>query len=78
MGRKDRFESYRDIIYYTAAQMELERNNKPGAIAFLLNASGTPATTTAASATKHFLQLANLTFEDKNYSAAKNYYDSLT
>ena len=35
MARKDRFEAYRDIIYYTAAQMELERHNRPGAISFL-------------------------------------------
>ncbi|HEX9514239.1 MAG TPA: tetratricopeptide repeat protein [Puia sp.] len=76
MAKKDRYEYYRDIIYYTAAQMELERKNKPGAEAFLLlciRSSGGNGT----QRNKAFLQLANLSFEDKKYKAAKSYYDSL-
>lgn len=76
MARKDRYEPYRDIIYYTAAQMELERNNKPGAENFLIlctRAAGGFGT----QRNKAFLQLANLSFEEKKYKAAKNYYDSL-
>ena len=76
MARKDRFEAYRDIIYYTAAQMELERKNRPGAISFLnLCVRNSPPNGTQR--TKAFLQLANLTFEDKNYRAAKSLYDSV-
>jgi outer membrane protein assembly factor BamD (BamD/ComL family) len=76
MARKDRFEPYRDIIYYTAAQMELERKNRPGAISFLqLCVRNSPINGTQR--TKAFLQLANLTFEDKNYRAAKSLYDSV-
>jgi Tetratricopeptide repeat len=76
MARKDRFEAYRDIIYYTAAQMELERKNRPGAISFLqLCVRNSPRTGTQR--TKAFLQLANLTFEDKDYRAAKSLYDSV-
>ncbi len=76
MARKDRFEAYRDIIYYTAAQMELERHNRPGAISFLrLCVRYSPPNGTQR--TKAFLQLANMTFEDKNYRAAKSLYDSV-
>ena len=78
MAKKDRFEAYRDIIYYTAAQMELERKNKPGAISFLqLCVKNSPPNGTNTQRNKAFLQLANLTFEDKNYRSAKNLYDSV-
>jgi outer membrane protein assembly factor BamD (BamD/ComL family) len=76
MARKDRFEAYRDIIYYTAAQMELEQHNRPGAISFLqLCVRNSPPN--GAQRNKAFLQLANLTFEDKNYRSAKSLYDSV-
>ncbi|HEY0433771.1 MAG TPA: hypothetical protein VGC95_07865, partial [Chitinophagaceae bacterium] len=38
MARRDRFTDYRDIIYYMAAQMELERHNIGGAQQLLLKA----------------------------------------
>jgi len=76
MAKKDRYEIYRDIIYYTAAQIELERNNKPGAEAFLLQ-SIRSSVNLSEQRNKAFLQLANLSFEEKKYKAAKSYYDSL-
>lgn len=78
MARKDRYEFYRDIIYYTAAQMELERKNRPGAETFLLKCIRTSDPATGTLRNKAFLQLANMSFEDKKYKTAKNYYDSLT
>jgi len=77
MAHKDRYEPYRDIIYYTAAQMELERKNRPGAEAFLLLCIKSSQGGFDSQRNKAFLQLANLCFEDKKYKAAKNYYDSL-
>lgn len=77
MGHKDRYESYRDIIYYTAAQMELERNNRPGAKKLLLQSTRYSTSLASLQRNRSFLQLANLSFEDKEYPAAKNYYDSL-
>jgi outer membrane protein assembly factor BamD (BamD/ComL family) len=76
MARKDRFEAYRDIIYYTAAQMELERHNRPGAISFL-QLCVRNSMPTGTQHNRAFLQLANLTFEDKNYRSAKRLYDSV-
>jgi tetratricopeptide (TPR) repeat protein len=69
MARKDRYLAYRDIIYYAAAEMELERNNVPGAKALLLRASVR---------SKAFLLLGDLSFKEKDYPEAKRYYDSIT
>ncbi|MHA4809812.1 type IX secretion system periplasmic lipoprotein PorW/SprE [Flavitalea flava] len=78
MARKDRYDGYRDIIYYTAAQMELERKNKPGAVTFLTLCTRASAGNIGNNLrNKAFLQLANLSFEDKRYRLARNYYDSL-
>ncbi|MDR3712129.1 MAG: hypothetical protein P4L51_04895 [Puia sp.] len=76
MARKDRYEPYRDIIYYTAAQIELERHNRPGAEGFLQKAIRAAAPNSPEK-NKAFLQLGNMSFEDKNYRAAKNDYDSV-
>lgn len=77
MAHRDKYESYRDIIYYTAAQMELERNNTPGAENFLLQSVHYATQANSLQRNRSFLQLANLSFDEKKYRAAKNYYDSL-
>jgi tetratricopeptide (TPR) repeat protein len=76
MARKETYESYRDIIYYAAAEMELEKNNKPGAISFLLKATRS-ALPGSAYRDKAFLLLGDLEAEQKRYKEAKNYYDSV-
>ena len=76
MAHKDRFESYRDIIYYTAAQMELEQHNVPGAITFL-NLCTKNSARNGTQRDKAFLQLGNLLYEGKNYRTAKSMYDSI-
>lgn len=77
MAHRDRYDSYRDIIYFTAAQMELERNNKPGAISHLRQCIKWSVGSTNNQRNKAFLQLANLSYEAKDYRSAKNFYDSL-
>jgi len=78
MGRKGRFTKYRDIVYYAAAQMELERNNSAGARAFLLKstaAAGENLNNTQR--TKSFLALGDLSFKERAYADAKRFYDSV-
>lgn len=77
MAHRDRYTAYRDIIYYTAAQMELERKNIPGAVAFLRLAIKYSVGSTNNQRDKAFLQLGNLSFEAKDYRSAKSSYDSL-
>jgi len=76
LTRKEIYADYRDVIYYTAAQMELQRKNKPAAIQLLLN-SVKYSLPNSAQKDKSFLLLGDLAFEDRKYKNAKNYYDSI-
>lgn len=76
MARKDKYLNYRDIIYYTAAQMELERQNVPAAMALLLK-STKYGQENPEQRNKSFLQLADLAFQAKDYQSARSYYDSV-
>jgi len=76
MAKRDKYVDYRDIIYYTAAQMELERHNTDGAIALLLK-STKYTSNNASQKNKAFLQLAELSFSRHRYREAYNFYDSL-
>lgn len=78
MGRRDKYSSYRDIIYYTAAQIELERNNIPGAKEMLLRSTrASSANLNPAQRSKSFLLLGDLFYDEKGYYEAKNFYDSV-
>ncbi|MEO5996572.1 MAG: hypothetical protein ABIN89_07580 [Chitinophagaceae bacterium] len=76
MARKDKYLSYRDIIYYTASIIELERN-KPEAAKLLLLKSIKTNTNNIAQKNRSFLALGDLTFNQKLYTEAKNFYDSV-
>lgn len=79
MARKDRYTDYRDIIYYSAAQIELERNNKEGAKAFLLKSvkSSIDKSADPNQKSRSFLLLGDLAYNDADYRNAKNFYDSV-
>ena len=78
MAKKDRYMTYRDIIYYTAAQIELERNNRAGAKVMLLkSAKAMNQLSDPKQRTRTYLQLGDLSFEDKDYRSAKSFYDSI-
>lgn len=76
MAKRDKYQDYRDIIYYMAAQMELERNNTDAALA-LLRKSTTYTSNDPSQRNKAFLQLAELSFAKQQYRQAYNFYDSL-
>ena len=76
MARKDRYVDYRDLIYFTAAQMELERHDDNAAEKYLLKSvSYHPGD--MAQRNKAFIQLEQLAFSKRKYRQAFNYYDSL-
>jgi hypothetical protein len=78
MGRRDKYTNYRDIIYYTAAQIELERNNIPGAKEMLIRSTkATSANLNPAQRSRSFLLLGDLSYNEKDYYSAKSYYDSV-
>ncbi len=76
MAKKDRYADYRDIIYYTAAQIELDQHNKTAAVGFLLQ-SVKYATPNSELRNKAFIQLGDIFYNDKKYKSAKSYYDSV-
>jgi hypothetical protein len=76
MAKRDKYYDYRDIIYYMAAQMELERQNIDGALALLLK-STQYASNNQSQRNKAFLQLADLSFEKQLFRQSYNFYDSL-
>ncbi|MHA4847713.1 type IX secretion system periplasmic lipoprotein PorW/SprE [Flavitalea antarctica] len=78
MARKDRYRTYQDIIYFTAATMELERKNVEGARQLLLRAISVLQIEKGSSQrTKAFTLLGDLSFELHQYRDAKRFYDSV-
>ena len=76
MARKDKFESYRDIIYYSAAELALEKPDTAAAKTYykkstVYNKENLPLKNQA------FLNLAEINYQQKNYRQAYNFYDSL-
>ncbi len=76
MARRDKYDSYRDIIYYMAAQIALEKDSVETAIKLLVK-STTYISNSHTQRNKAFLQLAEINYVQKNYRYARNYYDSL-
>lgn len=76
MAKKDKYSDYQDIIYYMAAQMQLEANNTDAAIE-LLKKSTRVASNNLSQKNRAFLQLAELSYAKKQYRSAYNFYDSL-
>lgn len=76
MAKKDRYTDYRDVIYFMAAQMELELNN-PEAAEELLLKSSKYHNGNISSKSKAYLMLADLSYNRKKYLQAAFYYDSV-
>lgn len=76
MAKKDRYYEYRDVIYYTIAQIEVDRNNIDGAQVNLLKSTKNNFDNPDLK-NKAFLQLADLAFAQGKYKLARNYYDSV-
>lgn len=76
MARKDRYFDYKDIIYYTAALMELERNNMGGAQELLLKAAAAN-TGNEAQRNKAFLKLSDMAYAHRDYPQAYSFLDSV-
>ena len=75
MGRRDKYVIYRDIIFYTAAQIELDRKQY-GAARVFLEKSIQYSVGNAKQKSRSFLALANIDFIEKDFIDAKRFYDS--
>lgn len=76
MAKREKYSEYRDIIYFMAAQMEMERNNPVAAQQYLLKGARY-STNNSVSHNRSFLQLGDISFAEKKYEAAASYYDSI-
>ncbi len=76
MARKDKFDGYRDIIYYSIAQLYMQ---KPDTAAAVVNyfKSIKVNENNGAYRNKCFLRLADIAYAKKDYRNAYAYYDSL-
>lgn len=76
MGRKDKFDIYRDIIYYSAGQLNLQKPDSTVAVAYfkkslIYNENNLPFKN------KTFLQLGDIAYNQRSYRQAYAWYDSL-
>lgn len=76
MAKRDKYEEYRDIIYYMAAQMEMERNNIAAAQELLMKGAKYD-NGNQSSRNRAFLQIADVSYNQKKYLQAANFYDSV-
>lgn len=76
MAGRDKYADYQDIIYYMAAQMQLEGNRVDEAMQLLILSTQAP-NNNPGQKNKAFLELGDLAFLRKDYKLAYSFYDSL-
>ncbi len=76
MAKRDKYYDYRDVIYYTIGQMEMERNNFDQAQANFKKSTENN-TNNPYLRNQAFIQMAELAFAQKKYKIARNFYDSI-
>jgi tetratricopeptide (TPR) repeat protein len=76
MARHEKYAEHRDIIYYSAALLEIKRKNY-GSAETLLRNSIKYSVDNPLQKQKSFLLLGDMNYPLKNYTASKRYYDSI-
>lgn len=76
MAHKDRFENYRDILYYSAAQLTMRRPDTATSLLYLTR-SAAYNNANLSYRNKTYYQLANIAYAQERFKAAASYYDSL-
>ncbi|MEO5984651.1 MAG: hypothetical protein ABIP80_04050 [Ferruginibacter sp.] len=76
MAKRDKYESYRDIIYYSTGQLSLQQPDTTNSINYY-NRSLLYNENNAVYRSRAYLQLANLAYGRKDYATASSFYDSI-
>jgi hypothetical protein len=76
MAKREKYENYRGLIYFSAAKMEMQRNNFEGAQKLLLQ-SIKYSNGDAELKDKAYLYFGDIAFDKKLYEIAYNAYDSV-
>lgn len=77
MAKKDRYEKYQEIIFYTAAQIELKRKDTLAAMRMLQTGIDRSFPENKLQRARCYYELGNLQYEKRLYIAARNSYDSV-
>jgi tetratricopeptide (TPR) repeat protein len=76
MGRRDKYDAYRDIVYYSAGELSLQKPDTNAAIAFF-NKSLKYNENNINYKNRAFLKLGDIAYSRKQYRLAAAMYDSL-
>ncbi len=76
MAHKDKFEPYRDIVYYSAGQLAMQLPDTAAAVVYF-NKSIEKNENNIKYRNKAYLQLADIAYSRKNYKLSASMYDSL-
>jgi tetratricopeptide (TPR) repeat protein len=76
MAKKDKYDNYRDIIYYSAAQLGLKKPDTTNSIVYLQKAIKYNSNNIDYR-NKSFFQLANIAYDQGRFKDAASLYDSL-
>jgi tetratricopeptide (TPR) repeat protein len=76
MAKKDRFEDYRDVIYYSVGQLSMEKPDTSTAISYYVKSLALNKKDTSYK-NKALVALGDIDFNRKQYPQADAYYDSL-
>ena len=76
MGRRDKFEAYRDIVYFSAGQLALQKPDTNAAITYF-NKSLKYNESNINYKNKTYMQLGDIAYDRKQYRLAAAMYDSL-
>ncbi len=76
MARKGRFEIFRDVVYYSAAQLAMQKADTANSILYLTQAVKYNNNNLLYK-NKSFYQIGNLAFSQLRFKDAHDYYDSL-
>jgi tetratricopeptide (TPR) repeat protein len=76
MAKRDKYEAYKDVIYFAAASIELSKNNYDLTQTYLLESIKNSGDNELQKQ-KSFVLLGDINYDQKKYGAAYKYYDSL-
>jgi len=75
MAKEEKYDEYRDQIFYQMAEIAFESGDRPGGIEYLKESLAANAGNQTQAA-KGYLKLGNIYFQDESYVLANNYFDS--
>ncbi|MBI2730512.1 MAG: hypothetical protein HYX40_07155 [Sphingobacteriales bacterium] len=77
MAHRDKYDAYRDLLYYSAAKLQMQLKDTSAATATYLKSISKTAPPNFEYYNKSYIQLSDIAFQQKNYRKAASYIDSV-